>query len=115
MSKEETQFKPGESGNPNGRPKGSAENSITGIIRANSGDQVTFKLKGEEHTMSKAEAMDFILTSKAIAGNLKAMEIYMDRHDGKSVQPQEHRFPKKADEMLDTINDIIGKPEKKSD
>ncbi len=106
-------FPPGESGNPNGRPK--EENSITAIIRANSGDQVTFKLKGEEHTMSKAEAMDFILTSKAISGNLKAMEIYMDRHDGKSVQPQEHTFPTKSDEMLDTINDIIGKPEKKSD
>lgn len=78
----ENQFKPGQSGNPNGRPR--SGNSWKDII------DNAISLKTEKG-ISKKEAIILILTEMALDGDLKAMEMLMDRTEGKAKQLTENR------------------------
>jgi hypothetical protein len=79
-------FKKGESGNPNGRPKG-VQNSKTRLLRLL---ELVTKMKnpvtGEEEEFSLAEQLDMQVIAKARKGDLKAYEMILDRLEGRAKQ-----------------------------
>lgn len=75
----EHQFKPGQSGNPKGRPPK--------LPRL---DDLLSEILGEEKDgMTAAEAILKRIRQQAAQGNLKAAEMLLDRAYGKSTQPIE--------------------------
>ena len=70
----EKRWQPGQSGNPNGRPKNSE----------------TTLLKNKSHK-DKREIADK-LTNLAKDGDLKAIDMFIDRTDGKVIQQTDHTF-----------------------
>lgn len=62
-----TPWKPGQSGNPHGRPK----NSVTTMLKANS--------------KATNQVIAVKLTDMAKKGDLKAIDMYIDRTDGKVI------------------------------
>jgi len=94
MPTEDTQFKPGESGNPAGRPKGS-ENVSTRLKRLltlelDTADPVT----KETCKKSIAEIIGLRLVKEAMTGNIKAIKIILDRVEGKvsSGEPSQEEW-----------------------
>jgi hypothetical protein len=75
--KEETQFKPGQSGNPGGRPKGT---SITSVLRAT---------LTEEDKLAIAQK----LIAGARAGEMDKIREIMDRTEGKVPNKNENGQP----------------------
>src|SRR5262245_38389815 len=71
-------FKPGQSGNPNGRPKGS---SLNRLIKDKLDEANRKKL-----TSSNGEVVAETLVAKATKGNLEAIKIVLDRVEGKPRQ-----------------------------
>jgi hypothetical protein len=69
----DTQFKPGRSGNPKGRPKGS-RNAIT-ILKKALEEKVAVHENGRRYTRSKAEVMCAQLANKAAGGDLAALRL----------------------------------------
>lgn len=70
---EATRFKPGESGNPKGRPKG-AKNFATAIeeeLKA----RITINENGKRRKISKREAIAKQLVNKAASGDSKAIPL----------------------------------------
>jgi hypothetical protein len=67
----ETRFKPGESGNPSGRPKG-AKNVAT-LAKAELTRKVTATINGAKRRMSVAEISCRRLSEKAMSGDHKAL------------------------------------------
>jgi hypothetical protein len=65
-----TQFKPGQSGNPRGRPKGT-RNLRTDLAETLSGRVVICK-DGKQRRISRQEAMLLSLFNKAVQGDVKA-------------------------------------------
>jgi len=65
------QFKPGQSGNPGGRPKGSK--SWKSVIEAELSTEIGLKEHGVNLKVSKMEAFAKRLVSDALAGNPKAL------------------------------------------
>jgi hypothetical protein len=70
-----TQFKPGQSGNPDGRPV----DPITPLLR-----QALDRTEADGRTV--AEIVVEALIGEAIGGNLKALQIILDRTEGKPRQ-----------------------------
>lgn len=70
----EKRFQPGVSGNPAGRPK----NSVTTLLK-NTDNETTKKIAKK-------------LTALAEKGDLKAIDMFIDRTDGKVVQHTDHTF-----------------------
>jgi hypothetical protein len=68
-----TQFKPGRSGNPNGRPKGT-KNLKTDLIEELS-ERVAITENGRPLKVSKQRLMVKALTAKAVKGDTKAASI----------------------------------------
>lgn len=86
----ETEFKPGQSGNPKGRPKG-VPNAKTRMARflelsINGKNPIT----KDDEMFTVAELMDLQVISKAIKGDLQAWEKINDRLEGKAKQTTEH-------------------------
>ena len=82
----ETEFKKGESGNPNGRPKG-VPNAATRMKRfleleINGKNPIT----KEDEQFTVAELMDLKIIAKAMNGDLSAWEKINDRLEGKPRQ-----------------------------
>lgn len=71
-----TQFKPGQSGNPKGRAKGS-ENVRTLIQKAHDA-KVFVTLNGKRRSVSKLQAAFIQQANKAAAGDLKATKLLTD-------------------------------------
>jgi Family of unknown function (DUF5681) len=75
----ETQFKKGQSGNPNGRPK-----------KLPKLDELLADILGEEKDgISAAEAIMKALRAKATKGDIRAAEVLLDRAYGKPKQTTE--------------------------
>lgn len=96
-------FLPGQSGNPNGRPKGQ---SITSVLRAILDDEAKFK--GNTNGKLLKEIVADVLVKHALKGNMKAMSILLDRHDGKvplplTIQDDDFDPTKLSDEKLESI------------
>lgn len=75
----EHQFKPGQSGNPRGRPRGS-QNFRT-LLQRELDQQITATNNGREVRMTKREAMVKRIVGEALKGNLKAFDVVL-QHSG---------------------------------
>jgi hypothetical protein len=79
-------FEKGQSGNPNGRPKG-VQNSKTRLLRLLELVQKRRNpITGEDEDFTVLELMDMQMISKALKGDQKAYEAVVDRLEGKPKQ-----------------------------
>ena len=69
---EETRFKPGQSGNPKGRPKGAK--SIATLLADILEEKITLREGDRVRRVSKAQAMLLAQTQKAIKGDTRAFD-----------------------------------------
>jgi hypothetical protein len=69
------QFRPGESGNPSGRPKGTR--NFKSDLRDELGELVTFCENGQEISISKQRALIKRLVASAIAGDARSIATLM--------------------------------------
>src|SRR5258707_14914128 len=65
-----TRWKPGTSGNPKGRPKGSA--NLATDLSAELGEQITVREGGRPRRISKQRALVKSLMAKALQGDVRA-------------------------------------------
>ena len=68
----DTQFKPGRSGNPRGRPKGSQ--NIAGLVRRILRERILVQENGRRKFITKREAIARQTVLKALTGELRAVE-----------------------------------------
>lgn len=68
------QFKPGQSGNPKGRPKEKKSQTLHDAIRKHMQEPFTLKIDGKRRTMAPADLIVTQLVNKAAAGDLKATQ-----------------------------------------
>lgn len=73
------QYKPGQSGNPRGRPKGSLNKST--ILRNVLNEKVALPDGDKSRLVSKSEAVIQALTAKAMEGNPRASSVLFDLED----------------------------------
>lgn len=73
-------FQPGQTGNPNGRPKKLPE--LDALLADVLGD--------EKDGTAAAKAILMALRAKAVKGDIRAAEVLLDRAYGKARQPMEH-------------------------
>jgi Family of unknown function (DUF5681) len=115
-----TQFQPGKSGNPGGRPKGS-KNLSTLMMEAGR-DPVSATIGGKTRKISKIQATTMQLATKAAGGDHAAMGRFLDWIDeietrAAAVKPAQ--FPLSAPdlEVLRAIHDRMKQcePEKPED
>lgn len=89
MARNSTTWKPGQTGNPNGRPP--RGETLTDILRVKLRE---LKVKGKGNKPIEAkEALMITLLNIAMAGDLRAIQYIMDRVDGKPVQMSEISGP----------------------
>ena len=87
MSKEDLiPFKKGESGNPNGRPKGSKNRSTIARRWLEVNQSLKNPITGENETMSQEDLMTLALIKKAREGDVNAYKALMDSGSGAPVQ-----------------------------
>jgi hypothetical protein len=73
----EYQFKPGQSGNPKGRPKKKSATTLHAAIADGLQEVVTVKVSGQPRKMTQADLLSKQLLTKAASGDLKAIHILM--------------------------------------
>ena len=81
-----SRFKPGQSGNPRGRPR--KNRSIEAMIKRELKQTVVLKEGGREIRLSKREALIKQLVNRAISGDLKPMQLvlsHLEKH--KDIEP----------------------------
>ena len=80
-------FKPGQSGNPKGKAKGTV--SITTVLRniIEKRMKVTDPITSREKKLKIKEILALSLVKKAMLGDVRAMEAVLERLEGKAVQP----------------------------
>jgi hypothetical protein len=71
-----TRFKPGQSGNPKGRPRGTK--NLKTDLEEELGEMIVVREGGNPKTVSKQRAMVKSLTAKAVHGDARAMVIAFD-------------------------------------
>ncbi len=101
-----TQFKPGQSGNPGGMPKGTPKVSVAlmKLLAGNPGEHFT--------PSSRAEQIAWALINKAATGDVQAIREVSDRTEGKSPatlnvnknNARAERYQRLADEMAAKYN-----------
>ncbi len=115
-----TQFQPGKSGNPGGRPKGSK--NLSTLMMEAARDQVSATIGGKTRKISKIQATTMQLATKAAGGDHAAMGRFLDWIDeietrAAAVKPAQ--FPLSAPdlEVLRAIYDRMKQcePEKPED
>ena len=79
-------FEKGESGNPNGRPKGSKNRSTIARQWLEVNQNLKNPLTGENETMSQEDLMTLALIKKAREGDVAAYKALMDSGYGSPVQ-----------------------------
>lgn len=73
----ETQFKPGRSGNPKGRPKGAKSEDT--IFREVMGTKVPMSVRGKVRKVTVLEAVWMKVADDALKGNAKAISLLLGR------------------------------------
>lgn len=103
----EHRFKPGVSGNPKGKPKGTRDTKtiINAFFKAKEEmrDPTTGKLK----KLSVKQRLILAQISQALKGNTKAFNALMDRVDGKVAQPLQHSGTDGAP-LTPTVIQVVG-------
>ena len=115
-----TQFQPGKSGNPGGRPKGSK--NLSTLMMEAARDQVSATIGGKTRKISKIQATTMQLATKAAGGDHAAMGRFLDWIDeietrAAAVKPAQ--FPLSAPD-LEVLREIYDRmkqcePEKPED
>ena len=90
-------FEPGESGNPNGRPKGSKNRSTIARQWLEVNQSLKNPITGEQETMSQEDLMTLALIKKARDGDVNAYKALMDSGYGS---------PQQTTESLVTVNNF---------
>jgi hypothetical protein len=83
---EKHEFKKGESGNPNGRPKGAKNRSTIAKYWLEVNQKLKNPLTGAEETMSQEDLMTLALIKKAREGDVAAYKALMDSGYGAPLQ-----------------------------
>ena len=87
-----TRFTPGQSGNPEGRPKRSR--NVMTLVREELAHRVVLTEQGREFHLSKAEAIAKRLVNQALTGDMRAMTTLL------KVMGEEEKFSDKVFEVL---------------
>lgn len=82
-------FEKGESGNPNGRPKGAKNRSTIARYWLEVNQNLKNPLTGESETMSQEDLMTLALIKKAREGDVNAYKALMDSGYGAPIQQVE--------------------------
>ena len=101
-------FEKGESGNPNGRPKGSKNRSTIARHWLEVNQSLKNPLTGENETMSQEDLMTLALIKKAREGDVNAYKALMDSGYGAPVQQIEQTLmeqPLFPDVQADNCNE----------
>jgi len=100
----DTQFKPGQSGNLNGRPKGqrNLQTIIGDILEAKLNKHNAITGQAEEHPI--VDHIGFKHAEQALEGDVQSTNLLFDRLEGKPKQTNEL-------EIKTTMADIIGEIE----
>jgi len=85
----EPRWKKGESGNPNGRPKGALNRSTIARKWLEVNQSLKNPLTGENETMSQEDLMTLALIKKAREGDVTAYKALMDSGYGAPLQQVE--------------------------
>jgi hypothetical protein len=91
---EPTRFKPGQSGNPKGRPKGSF--NIATVLERGLREKVIINENGRRKIITKLEASIKQLVNKAAAGDLRALQQLTALARGGEERASEASSPKTA-------------------
>lgn len=94
----EYRFRPGESGNPAGRPRGSKNFST--LVRRELDRKIKGTIEGRAVTMTKREAMAARLVNEAVKGDLKFIEAAL-RYSGERDSVPEVLPPMDAEHSRD--------------
>ena len=111
-----SQFQPGQSGNPKGRPKGARNTSS--MARTALERMVSIQVKGTWRKMTVRKAAYLRLAERAVAGDAKAFDYLLslesEEHPPGSDQPESERSAAKDLELLQGFFDRrrVGVPEK---
>ncbi len=90
----DTQFKPGQSGNRKGRPRGSK--NFDTLWEAELKSLIPITEKGKRKVISKIEAIIKQLVTKAAAGDLRALLMFLNefrRHEGLKARSTNQDLP----------------------
>ena len=82
-------FQKGESGNPNGRPKGAKNRSTIARYWLEVNQHLKNPLTGESETLSQEDLMTLALIKKAREGDVNAYKALMDSGYGAPIQQVE--------------------------
>lgn len=85
----EPRWNKGESGNPNGRPKGAKNRSTIARYWLEVNQNLKNPLTGESETMSQEDLMTLALIKKAREGDVNAYKALMDSGYGAPIQQVE--------------------------
>lgn len=80
-----TQFKPGQSGNPKGRRKGSR--NFSGHVQDELGERITITQDGRRQVVTKLKLIATQLVNSAVKGNLKSIEFLIRFMDVMDASP----------------------------
>jgi len=84
---EATRFKPGQSGNPKGRPKGAG--NLGSDLAAELGEPITIREGGRERRISKQRALIKSLMAKALKGDVRATAAILALYARVISEPEE--------------------------
>ena len=94
-----TRFRPGQLGNPKGRPKGSL--NLATDLAAELGEQVTVQERGRSQRVTKQRALIKSLMAKALDGDVRATSAVLGLYARIiTAPPEEESRSLEADELL---------------
>src|SRR5215469_546672 len=93
-----TRFKPGQSGNPKGRSKGSA--NLATDLSAELNEQITVREGGQARRLTKQRALIKSLTARALQGDVRATTALLALYARVICEPEGESAPIEEDELL---------------
>jgi hypothetical protein len=102
-----TPFPPGQSGNPNGKPKGAVH--LTSLLRKYINQEAEFKTpSGDKKKASLGEGIMVKLVNKALKGDIPAIRTIYDRIEGKAMGDYDPGTVKVEKQFIKMGDEVIG-------